>query len=454
MYSLLRRPRPQRIAAGSGLVETPNLGQVRFARQPKGGAPVPQKLASSFKKKGGDQGAVFIKKDKKLGAFKPLSVNQFEKIELLKDETRAELQLPLFKPEVLTKELSLGKVLEFPAPENDPMRKFGLPKNLLLEYRILSKPCAAVRDVTLNAVAKLDQASQSSSAQNRVVLTGATGSGKSVALLQAVEYCMSNDWIVLYIPRAATIVNSSTPHTYDARTRTYLQPKYSFQLLQRFLSVNESKLQNLKTSREHVLERSTLPAGSPIIDLLSVGLNDQASAPSVLSTLLSELASQESHPVLLAIDEIQALYCRTTMYRNPRFEAIKPYHLSLPRLLLEYTSGKRSFKRGAVFGALSGSTHVFRLTVELGNELAKVSEKTTDPYVRQVPELVEYAKGLQNLPVPQLSLNEAASIFEIWAKDRALYSSANDELFMAKYTEAQGNARDFVWKGLLSTLSI
>jgi small subunit ribosomal protein S29 len=31
-------------------------------------------------------------------------------------------------------------------------------------------------------------------------------------------------------------------------------------------------------------------------------------------------------------------------------------------------------------------------------------------------------------------------------------AAANDELFLAKYTESGGNARDFVWKGLLSTL--
>ncbi len=28
-----------------------------------------------------------------------------------------------------------------------------------------------------------------------------------------------------------------------------------------------------------------------------------------------------------------------------------------------------------------------------------------------------------------------------------------DELFLAKYSEASGNARSFVWKGLLSTLT-
>ena len=48
------------------------------------------------------------------------------------------------------------------------------------------------------------------------------------------------------------------------------------------------------------------------------------------------------YPVLLAVDEVQALYSKTE-YRNQQFERIKSYHLSLPRLLMEYLSGKKSF---------------------------------------------------------------------------------------------------------------
>jgi small subunit ribosomal protein S29 len=54
------------------------------------------------------------------------------------------------------------------------------------------------------------------------------------------------------------------------------------------------------------------------------------------------------YPVLLAIDDFQALYCRTS-YKDPRFSAIKSYHLSMPRLLLEYAGGKRSFVRFTCF---------------------------------------------------------------------------------------------------------
>ena len=48
------------------------------------------------------------------------------------------------------------------------------------------------------------------------------------------------------------------------------------------------------------------------------------------------------YPVLLAVDDFQALFCRTT-YRDQFFTPIQPYHLSVPRLILEFASGRRAF---------------------------------------------------------------------------------------------------------------
>ena len=48
------------------------------------------------------------------------------------------------------------------------------------------------------------------------------------------------------------------------------------------------------------------------------------------------------YPVLLAVDELQALYGKT-LYRDQHFVPIHSYHLSMPRLIMEYVSGKRSF---------------------------------------------------------------------------------------------------------------
>ena len=53
--------------------------------------------------------------------------------------------------------------------------------------------------------------------------------------------------------------------------------------------------------------------------------------------------------MLFAVDDIQAVYNHTSLYRNPQFEGIKPWHLSLPRLILEYASGKKHFVSPILF---------------------------------------------------------------------------------------------------------
>ena len=53
------------------------------------------------------------------------------------------------------------------------------------------------------------------------------------------------------------------------------------------------------------------------------------------------------HPVLLAVDGFQALPCQTR-YREPIFATICSYHLSMPRRIMEYASGKRSFVSSSI----------------------------------------------------------------------------------------------------------
>jgi small subunit ribosomal protein S29 len=47
-------------------------------------------------------------------------------------------------------------------------------------------------------------------------------------------------------------------------------------------------------------------------------------------------------PVLLAVDDFQALFTKTA-YKTPQFQSIRAWHLSMPRLILEYASGRKSF---------------------------------------------------------------------------------------------------------------
>ncbi|KAF9442411.1 hypothetical protein P691DRAFT_810684 [Macrolepiota fuliginosa MF-IS2] len=354
---------------------------------------------------------------------------------------------------------NVGLAMEFVKSQSgDGVSKhFGLPKTVWKEFKLLGRPTSVVRDVTIDTVEALDKAAELSSAETRLVLSGKSGCGKSYLLVQAVEHCAASGWVVLYIPRAVNLVNSTTPYTYDIRTQTFLQPESSYQILHRVKEANKKVFQELKTQNALVVDGwKTVPAGTTLSELVDLPREEVGRAPVVLDWLMKELEGQTTHPVLLAVDDFQALFNRTA-YRDPHFKPIAPYHMQVPRLLLEFAAGKRKFAKGAVVGALNASDPVYGITTELSEalELDPAGGKLGAPwpYEKRSTFLTEYAQGMRKVDVPAgLSVREAESVFEVWMKQRVLASKAYDELFMAKYVESAGNARDFVWKGLLGTL--
>ncbi|KAI0032672.1 mitochondrial ribosomal death-associated protein 3-domain-containing protein [Vararia minispora EC-137] len=374
-----------------------------------------------------------------------------------------ELILPTFSPlkgiDEIKGELTpqdAGKAFSLPYRENDPCRKFGVPRNLVLDFRLLAKPATIIRDVTMTMFQNLQRASNEVSNAHSYVLYGEPGCGKSYTLLQCAEWAHGLEWLVLYIPRATqaiTLVNSSTPYQYDIRTMTYAQPGYAAQILTRFLTVNEKLLNRIKTiGNVHLDESTKLPSGTSYAELIRVSLQRPSVVPSALWVILEELGKQIDYPVMLAVDDFQALFC-TSKYRDPMFHGIKAWHLSIPRLLLEYFSGRKSFKRGAVVGALSTSNTTFNLSPQVRHALGIQPELGVDPFTTIAPEIRMYTKGIRAVEVPgQLGYNEAASMFEVWMKNKTLHTRENDDLFLSKYTESGGNPREFVWQGLLNTL--
>ncbi|KAJ7665877.1 mitochondrial ribosomal death-associated protein 3-domain-containing protein [Mycena polygramma] len=348
-----------------------------------------------------------------------------------------------------------------------PLRVYGVPKHMLLEFRLLGMPVSITTSTTLSLIRALEEAK---SQPARLVLNGRAGVGKSFLLLQAAQYAASTrQWIVLYIPRPRTLVDGSSPYQYSLATRTYLQPRIAAQTLSRLLRANAHILDELETGDEIVLPDggASFPVGTSLPDLIQAGIEaDGVRAPFVLEAVMDQLAEQEHYPVLIAIDDFQALTGRS-LYRDPRFKMVRPHHLSMPRLLLEYVSGRKKLARGLVLTALSRTNTQFPVTPQLADALSLSDEFTPSPTkgrrYRRSAQLAKYleteieVRALRAVRVPDaLSVREAAGLFEVWmdAGDedlRVQEESGADELFLGKYTESSGNARAFVG-GLVGTL--
>lgn len=91
-------------------------------------------------------------------------------------------------------------------------------------------------------------------------------------------------------------MNSTTSYAYDIRTQTYLQPWYSFQTIQRMLTVNKEAFTKIKLVEDLVLEKSVLTKGTSLDKVAEAALAERgvsvAQAPVYLEAVMKALEAQ------------------------------------------------------------------------------------------------------------------------------------------------------------------
>ncbi|KAK7029726.1 mitochondrial ribosomal death-associated protein 3-domain-containing protein [Favolaschia claudopus] len=393
-------------------------------------------------------------REKSLGTFRPLGAGGLTH-ELFESDGpgRVELDVAPLRPRMLAP----GIPTRFHDMDpTSPIRVYGMPKHMLLEFRMLGAPCSITTSTTLSLIRALEE---SKDAPARLALNGRSGVGKSFLVLQTAQYAAaSRQWIVLYIPRARHFVDSTTPYQYSLASRTYLQPRAAYQTLSRLARANAHLLRQLKAQTEIALPDGgrSFSAGTPLTDVINTGLGASGEAPSaevllrapfVLEAVLSELGAQEQFPVLIAIDDFQAL-CGRSLYKDPRFRPIRPHHLSMPRLLLEYAGGRKKLARGLVLTALTRSDPQFPVPPQLADALRLGDEFTPSPRsvnYRRSAQLAAYLEGeVEEHPDPfaflDLELSEDADSELASASETADESSLDE-------TELAEDEQDPQWTG-------
>lgn len=140
------------------------------------------------------------------------------------------------------------------------------------------------------------------------------------------------------------------------------------------------------------------------------------------------------YPVLFAVDDVQALYA-ATKYKNPQFETLQSYNFSVPRLALNFLSGRKNLvsdphycsgasctdatkARGMVVSAYSHTTPNVPLSPEFSYALELDSTRPITPYTKMDPAHLAHATApATKIEVPfGLSTQEAAGMFELWSR--------------------------------------
>ncbi|KAG0244048.1 37S ribosomal protein S23 mitochondrial [Actinomortierella wolfii] len=333
---------------------------------------------------------------------------------------------------------NIGKVLGFPTNVQPSLNLVSFPTLLKEQFALIKPPALAVREPTVSLLDKLDNVMKKPSQENRIVLTGEAGSGKSALLMQAVSHCLTAGWVVIYVPNATSWVNSSFAYSKVGSTNNFTQPVLASQIAGQIAKVNKSILSKLTLSDNVKIGRHEMEKGTSLFALLEQAVKDQYSAQDAMEVLMKELSAQKEVSTLIAVDEVNAFY-KPTQYLDQKAQELDPEHLLLPRLFLNYLSGKASLSQGAVVAATSESLIANQseaLHVALG--VKKVS-----PYKKLPEGIMSWTTGLTSFPVPAYTKAEAKGVFDYYKKGNIIYDAPTEELFLKRYITSNGNPRKF-----------
>lgn len=275
--------------------------------------------------------------------------------------------------------------------------------------------------------------------------------GISTLILQCVSYALESSWIVVYIPRAINLVDSSSPYTYSETLKTYLQPTIARGILERLLAIHRDNLLKLSIPTQITLDGgNNLEKGLNLAKAIEIGLGKDATPATTQQTLeaiMKVLSQQAEIPFLLAIDGAQALFS-TTRYRDRDYRQLQSYELAVPRLLQACLrrSGPGSLgqeRRGLALSAFSLQHKEWPVPVEVRTALRL---DDVDAYARLDEIMLGIVEECQMSTVdipPSLSLTEAASLYDLARDEGGLWSQNSDEALMSKIAESGGNIGTF-----------
>lgn len=376
-------------------------------------------------------------------------------------------QLPEFLPEMITAKDVYG-VVAWSKRTWDALQfqQFGLPKSLAKQFGSESRPRTLIRPLTLEVLDMLDNARSkpSSPSEANTILNAPTGYGISTLMLQAFSYALESSWLVIYLPKSLTFVDSSSPYAYSEKHQVYLQPELTKHILQRILSVNKDHLSKITSDDGPFTldgRGGKIEKGANLATIIQQGLQNGTS-PDALQTIfeitMRTIVQQRNIPVLLAADGAQGLFSKT-LYRDPDYRQLESYELAVPRTLQASlrTNGTGSFggiQLGRSLTAMSLSNTKWPIPDEMRAALPNLNADL-HPYAKLNDEMLSIVKECQfnvwDMSNAVLTRKEAGALFDVARKEGRMWSTANDESFMSRLVESGGSVATFQ-RGLRGSL--
>ncbi|KAJ2823246.1 hypothetical protein IWW50_003862 [Coemansia erecta] len=316
-----------------------------------------------------------------------------------------------------------------------------LPGRLGRDFGLFGKPALLYRECTQRLVAQLLGTSDKAPGR-ATVLAGMNGAGKSAELLKLASVAASSGFLVIYAPSTIGWVDSSRPYEASGKSRLFQQPELTVELLRSTLAWSPAALRAVPLGTEFaVSKKRSLGGDKTLFDLVMAGINTPSLAHSVLERLLSTAKTQTRVPVLVAVDDVNSLWC-TTQYRDQNDRVLAAKRLRLVRALRPFFDGRRALGRGWVVGAVSYADMRY-MSKEMDTML---NPPPAVPLAN--PELSSGAKapGSNELPfdvvrMGGMSAVEAWALMHFYHETRLIAAPVTKALAAKRWTVAGGNPR-------------
>ena len=142
-----------------------------------------------------------------------------------------------------------------------------------------------------------------------VVLDGGAGYGKTTTLHIALDVFRKAGWITMYLPSPTMFTEGGTvvrPSRVEELANVFDQPEVTIPYLKNFYSMHKEQLVQVKVKQDHLQK-----LGPNLLKLVEHGLRNVTESSYVLQAVRQELVLATEVPVLIAIDEIDALYLQS-----------------------------------------------------------------------------------------------------------------------------------------------
>ncbi|EGF76458.1 hypothetical protein BATDEDRAFT_92522 [Batrachochytrium dendrobatidis JAM81] len=188
------------------------------------------------------------------------------------------------------------------------MAKFTkLSPNLKKQFELTETPALMFRRSTAELIDLVSNEGIKEVCSTAVIVDGNRGTGKSSALIQTASYFHSKDWIIIPVLRLSEWTSGIEPYEISASNDTYYQPALTTKFLQLLLDWNEKALSKILVADE---------SNKSVADLARSAISmDAVSSFAALEMVIKSIFTEKNRkPVLIAMDQINALYRKTAYF--------------------------------------------------------------------------------------------------------------------------------------------